>query len=149
MEKPLIYLDNCCFNRPFDDQSQISIQLETHAKLHVQRNIIDGAYALAWSYILDFENSKNPYPDKRSLISMWKHLASVNISEETEAILQCASRIVEVGGKTFDALHISCAEAAKCDHFLTTDKRLRKLAPKLPVKVSILTPIEFITQEER
>ncbi len=28
-----IYLDNCCFNRPFDDQSQLRILLESEAKL--------------------------------------------------------------------------------------------------------------------
>ncbi len=28
-----IYLDNYCFNRPFDDQSQIRINLEAEAKL--------------------------------------------------------------------------------------------------------------------
>lgn len=28
-----IYLDNGCFNRPFDDQSRIRIMLETEAKL--------------------------------------------------------------------------------------------------------------------
>ena len=27
-ENMRIYLDNCCFNRPFDDQSQIKIKLE-------------------------------------------------------------------------------------------------------------------------
>ena len=27
-----LYLDNCCFNRPFDDQSQLRIRLETEAK---------------------------------------------------------------------------------------------------------------------
>lgn len=31
-----IYLDNCCFNRPYDDQTQIRISLETQAKLYVQ-----------------------------------------------------------------------------------------------------------------
>lgn len=30
-----LYLDNCCFNRPYDDQSQVRVQLETLAKLHV------------------------------------------------------------------------------------------------------------------
>jgi hypothetical protein len=28
-----IYLDNCCFNRPFDDQSHLRIRLEAEAKL--------------------------------------------------------------------------------------------------------------------
>ena len=27
-----IYLDNCCFNRPYDDQSQLRISLETQAR---------------------------------------------------------------------------------------------------------------------
>ena len=31
-----IYLDNCCFNRPYDDQTQLNIYLETQAKLHVK-----------------------------------------------------------------------------------------------------------------
>jgi len=30
------YLDNCCYNRPFDDQMQLRIRLETEAKLEVQ-----------------------------------------------------------------------------------------------------------------
>ncbi len=34
-----IYLDNCCFNRPYDDQSQLRISLETQAKLYVQNLI--------------------------------------------------------------------------------------------------------------
>ena len=56
-----IYLDNCRFNRPFDDQSQIRILLESEAKLNIQENIRSGTYKLIWSYILDYENSKNPF----------------------------------------------------------------------------------------
>jgi len=42
-----IYLDNCCFNRPFDDQKQIRIRLETEAKLEIQRRILLGEIELA------------------------------------------------------------------------------------------------------
>ena len=31
-----VYLDNCSYNRPYDDQSQMRIYLETQAKLHIQ-----------------------------------------------------------------------------------------------------------------
>ena len=34
-----VYLDNCCFNRPFDDQSAVRIRIESEAKLHVQQKI--------------------------------------------------------------------------------------------------------------
>ena len=54
-----IYLDNCCYNRPYDDQTQLRISLESQAKLHVQEMIKDGKLELAASYILTYENSKN------------------------------------------------------------------------------------------
>ena len=47
----LVYMDLCCFNRPFDDQSQPRIYLETEAKLFIQRKIKDGEIELAWSYM--------------------------------------------------------------------------------------------------
>ena len=31
-----VYLDNCCYNRPFDEQTQPSVRLETEAKLLIQ-----------------------------------------------------------------------------------------------------------------
>ena len=46
-----IYLDNCCFNRPFDDQSQLRILLEAEAKLRIQENIRSGTFELVWSYV--------------------------------------------------------------------------------------------------
>ena len=30
-----VYLDNCCYNRPFDDQSQVRVRVETISKLAV------------------------------------------------------------------------------------------------------------------
>lgn len=53
-----IYLDNCCFNRPYDDQSHLKIRLESEAKLGIQEKIRSSEYDLVWSYILDYENKK-------------------------------------------------------------------------------------------
>lgn len=49
-----IYLDNNCFNRPFDDQKQLRIKLETEAKLDIQERIFQKEIELAWSYIIGF-----------------------------------------------------------------------------------------------
>ena len=54
-----VYLDNCCFNRPFDDQMHIRIRIETEAKLYIQLKIVQRDFLLTWSYILDYENSMN------------------------------------------------------------------------------------------
>jgi hypothetical protein len=63
-----VYLDNCSFNRPFDDQNQLKIKLETEAKLFIQQGILTGKYELVWSYILEFENNQNQFDDKRNSI---------------------------------------------------------------------------------
>lgn len=66
-----IYLDNCMFNRPFDEQTHIRIRLETEAKLAIQEEIRRGTYQLIWPYILDYENSKNPFQERKEQIIKW------------------------------------------------------------------------------
>lgn len=66
-----VYLDNCCFNRPYDDQTQIRISLETQAKLYIQDLIRKGQIDLVASYILWYENSRNPYETKRNTIGIF------------------------------------------------------------------------------
>lgn len=140
-----IYLDNCCYNRPFDDQSQIKIHLETQAKLYIQAKIKDGAYKLVWSYILDYENGKNPYEEKRLAITPWKILAASHVTEETEEILIFAESLASKGIKTYDALHISCAISAHCEYYITTDKKLINT----PVPgIKIVNPITFVDEME-
>lgn len=36
-----VYLDNCCYNRPYDDQKQLKVHLEAEAKMHIQNMITD------------------------------------------------------------------------------------------------------------
>ena len=75
MQTPKIYMDNCTYNRPFDDQSQMKIRLETESKLYVQAGIRKKKYSLVWSYMLDYENNDNPYDEKKNTISSWKKIA--------------------------------------------------------------------------
>jgi hypothetical protein len=36
-----LYLDNCCFNRPFDDQSQARVRLGSETKLEIRQRIVE------------------------------------------------------------------------------------------------------------
>jgi hypothetical protein len=115
-----VYLDNCCFNRPFDSQGQTRVRLEAEAKLCIQEKIREGALELAWSYILDYENAFNPYEDRRKAISVWRQFASADVGE-TEPLLKQAHLLALIGLKPKDSLHIACAMAAGCDYFVSTD----------------------------
>jgi predicted nucleic acid-binding protein len=137
-----IYLDNCCFNRPFDNQSSIRVKLETDAKLFVQLKIKEGKIDLVWSYILDFENGANPFSERKSTIDKWRRLSDTDIVENMD-ILSKADELAKNGLKPKDALHIACAVDAKCDYFLTTDDQLlKKMANNSDIPV--LNPTDFI-----
>jgi hypothetical protein len=90
-----LYLDNCCFNRPFDDQSTLTIRLETEAELHIQAAIRTGQYSLGWSYVLDYENAANPLTERRSEIQKWGTLADA-FAVETPAILATMNEMIAI-----------------------------------------------------
>ena len=141
----LVYLDNCCFNRPFDDQSQIKIRLETEAKLFVQTQISYGL-TLAWSYILDYENSFNPFEERRNAIQRWRKRAVIDVSETPNTIERARQlRTLNIKGK--DALHASCAAEAGCDYFpinfLSTDDILLKKLGGSAFGIPSLNPVRL------
>src|SRR5438477_243082 len=103
-----LYLDNCCFNRPFDEQNQMRIRLEAEAKLYIQAQIFDNKYKLVWSYMVEYENLFNPHEERRNAIQNWKKKATTEIIE-SEKIITLAERYMKHGVKAKDALHLACA----------------------------------------
>ncbi len=99
---------------------------------------------LVWSYILDFESSKNPFEERKQQIERWKLFAVEDI-EENNSILRIAQKLEKISLKKIDTLHIACAIYAKCDYFITTDKGILKKAKKVN-EIVITDPINFIRE---
>ena len=137
-----IYLDNCAFNRPFDDQSQLRVRLEAEAKLYLQAAIRDQKIELVWSYILQFENDANPFVDRKFAIDKWKSMAAIEIIESTTLIDQ-AKALAEKGLKSKDALHVAAAMEGKCDLFITTDDRIIRKSQDLDA-IRVTNPVDII-----
>ena len=144
MSVPLIYLDVCSYNRPFDSQVQMKVRLETEAKLYIQACVRMGQFRLCWSFMLDYENSKNPYDEKRSMIAPWKEIATVYCTP-SEAVLMRGKQITKDGVSSNDALHIACAMECQCEYFITTDKRLTKIKFQ---GIKAMNPIDFVRERE-
>ncbi len=141
-----IYLDNCCFNRPFDDQSQLRIKLESEAKLKIQDDIRAERIQLVWSYILDLENDNNPYDERRRQIGEWKIYSALDVQENAE-IVDNAKYLTSKGLRKLDALHISCAIFSQCEYFLTTDDKVLK-KDYLIEEIKIVDPFLFIKETD-
>ena len=120
-----IYMDLCCFNRPYDDQTQTRIRIETEAKITIQQKIKDTECELLWSAILDLECSFNPVTAHRLAIMNWRAEACAQIMID-DTVLEAAQRLLASGIGEYDALHAACASVGQADLFVSTDDRLLK-----------------------
>ena len=137
-----IYLDNCCYNRPFDDQSQVKVVIETLAKLTIQQQMREGEIEYVWSEVLDYEVGRSRFIDRKLQIQPWAQGATVFI-ELDESIRERAHQVEDAGLRAMDALHLACAEAASCDWFFTTDNGILKKARTI-ANLRVANPVEFV-----
>jgi len=142
-----IYLDVCCLNRPFDDQSQDRIRLESEAILTILNRFHSDLWEIIGSEIIDFEVTQIPNLDKKH------NVKQINSSFTTKIVLneeieKRAKKIQELTFKPLDALHIACAEFAKADIFLTTDdqilKKFKQQSSKLLIEIN--NPLNWIME---
>ena len=142
--KTRLYLDNCRFNRPYDDLTLFKNYLEAEAKMFIQREIQLGIFELAWSFIKDYEVSRNPFPDRKNQISKWKDFAVVHVVK-SENVMAMADSFMRQSIKSHDALHLACATKAGCACFITTDGKILKT----PIEsIRVTNPIDFIRNME-
>jgi predicted nucleic acid-binding protein len=146
MAKMRIYLDNCAYNRPFDDKSRLTIRMEAAAKLQIQEAIRNGVYELVWSYMNEYENNENPYDDKREAVGAWKYIA-VHRCLPGARILARGMGIQRHAIKPKDSLNLACAIESECRYFITTDGALLKKAG-LFSEIEIINPIDFVRKTE-
>ena len=142
-----IYLDNCCYNRPFDEQSQLKVRLEAEAKLYIQGLMRLGTVEYVWSDMLTIEAEDCPDLDKQEKILAWRHGAAVFV-EITSEIERQAETLMGLGIKTGDALHLACAAAAKCDWFFTVDKGILKKVGSIG-SMMVANPLRYIEENQK
>lgn len=142
-----IYLDNCCYNRPYDDQTNITNSLETQAKLTIQNLIRLGRYELVSSETLEYEVDASPYASQSEIIRRFIQENAVLYvgPKRKDDVEKQAAEIMKTGVKYYDACHVASAILAECDYFITVDKRLLKFHSD---KVRVVNPIQFVMETE-
>ena len=115
-----IYLDTSVYNRPFDDQAQPRIWLETLALSVILQLVESAEVELVASAVVAYENSRNPFADRREWVERVMALAA-DYRPVTPTIRERAVSLQETGIKSLDALHVATAEAAGAAWFITVD----------------------------
>ena len=137
-----IYLDNCCYGRPFDDLTQEKIKNEATAKMYIQSLVKYKSLALYSSFMLLYEINESPSEkNKEHILQFVNEYSSFHIGEDKKSeVITVSKEIMETGIKYKDSVHLACSIIAGCDYFITTDKRVINYKTD---KIKILNPIEF------
>lgn len=142
-----VYLDMCAWKRPFDDQTQGRILIETTAVIRILEAANTGLMTLCNSAALVAENRRNPNRRRRERVDV---LLSVigQPTAATGATLDRAEELERLGFRSMDALHLAFAEAVQADYFVTVDDDLLARSQQVNLGVAVMDVIDFVKQRK-
>ncbi len=138
-----IYLDTCCLNRPFDDQSNARIHLESEAIKIIIDKCENGDLDLISSEVKEFEVAKISDENKK-----FKIIEILTLSKETilldEHYIIKAKEFENQGFGAFDSLHLAICEQ-NAEVLLTVDDKLLSKINKIPdYKIKVMNPVSEV-----
>lgn len=140
-----IYMDVCCLNRPFDDQTQDRIRLEAEAVLSILTRCESGEWALAASNVIDMELARLTNENKAEKVRGLYSIAKTRIILSPQAI-QRAEVFQQQGIRLFDSLHLAAAESYCQSILLTTDDKFLRRAATLELDISVANPVTWLME---
>ena len=142
-----VYLDVCCLNRPFDDQTQERIRLEAEAILLILERLRAREWEWSSSEAVDAEIERTPDSERRARVRLLASGAHTVVMVADREV-QRAQYLESLGFRPVDALHLACAEAAAGAVFLRTDDRLLRRASRLAEElgVPVANPLAWLQE---
>ncbi len=141
------YLDLCALKRPYDHPSDDRIVLESLAVAAIIKAFEHSRVELVSSTVLELENSKNPQADRRQEVAEVLRRIRTTVAGGKDIFARgCA--LVSYGFRPLDALHVACAEDARCDFLVTCDDQLQAVASRVAerLRVKVLGPLALAAQ---
>ena len=142
-----IYLDTCCLNRLFNDQTQARIRQETGAVKIILVRFFTTQWQWITSTVLVNEISKTPNKTLRAEMEILLDLADRNITVGAIETAR-AAHLESLRFKWLDALHIACAESGEADILLTTDDRMLRRAKRFSSQLRVHVENPYTWLEE-
>ena len=142
-----LYLDICTLCRPFDDQSQMRIRLETTAYYLILQALQAARYTMVVSPVhFEEANTINDVEERRDVVVVLERLGTAADCDVAAARARAENLHFRQFGIA-DAAHVAFAEAA-ADFFISCDDRLVKKCKREKLRVPTVNPVEFTIAED-
>lgn len=132
--------------RPFDDQTQMRIRLETESIQLILSYVRTGDLALFVSPVHDVEIAAIPDSTEREYLLTLLDQTGQRVSVNVDEVRARAEVLVEQGLGLADAAHLAFAEAISAD-FVTCDDRLLRQCQRVQTEVWYGTPLALCEKE--
>jgi predicted nucleic acid-binding protein len=141
-----IYLDVCCLHRPFDDQAQLRVHLETEAVLAILKQCEEQHWKLISSDALEAEIAQISNPEQLQQVKIALQLAHIRVLDSPSLQARIA-KLTQMRFSFYDAAHIASAEKGRADILLSTDDRLVRRAKRFTDTILVKTdnPLNWLT----
>ncbi|MEE4356665.1 MAG: PIN domain-containing protein [Desulfococcaceae bacterium] len=143
-----IYFDVCCLNRPYDDQTQDRVHLETVAIMAILKHIELKEWLWISSAVVNYEISQTTDEERKCRLYSLVRWATEFVTVEQDSYNRAKEIQQQLGIKAYDALHIACAEKGGADVFLSTDDKLIKASnrKKKAIKIQVENPLKWLQE---
>lgn len=141
-----VYLDVCTLCRPFDDQQQMRIRLETNAVELILAHIRQRDLILIASPVHRMEIEAIPDAEERNHLHLLLQQQGQALDISLASAREKAEQWIKQGMGVADAAHLAFAVEAEAD-FVTVDDRLLKLCARLNPGVWCGTPQAYCDKE--
>jgi predicted nucleic acid-binding protein len=141
-----VYFDVSCLNRPFDDQRQLRIRLESEAITLIFDQIDAGRWEHLSSRMAEIEvwAIRDEIRQRRVLA-----LLPEGKMELGRATFSRARELIALRMRAADAVHVAAAEQLQVDVLLTCDDQLvrvaRQIADQLQVRID--NPVDWLKEQ--
>ena len=142
-----IYLDVCALCRPFDDQRQARIRLETTSVELILSYVRKKKIKMIVSPIHDAEIAATADREERSQLMFLLQQLGVLSTPDLQVVQQRAERLTAQGMGVADATHLAFAEQSRAE-FVTVDDRLIRMCRRIKPTVWCGTPLAYCEKEE-
>jgi predicted nucleic acid-binding protein len=142
-----IYLDVCCLCRPFDDQSQERVQVESEAVKVIIYRCQRGVYTMAGSEAIEIElagiANHAKLTEVIAVYSVYRNYLPMDVRVEKRSL-----ELRLLGLDEFDSLHLALAETFSQDVLLTTDDDFIKKATRIKTNIPVKNPRAWLMEIE-
>jgi predicted nucleic acid-binding protein len=142
-----LYLDSCCYNRPYDDQRQERVHLEGEAVLAIINKRKQHDTEIIGSAALDIEIEQMGNTEKQEKVKIfYEQTVDRKVGYNADILKRSKELSKQSNIRTLDRFHLSFAEYAEADILLTTDDKFEKACSKLDLNIKVMNPLSYLLE---